>query len=126
MQKQVRSGLKWTFLLHFIVALFFGLILLFVPEWWGNLTNWPVGDVAMYRLVGAAMLGYGTSSILAYRETNWEKVILVVRMEIVWTGLATLVFLWALLFADAPAIGWLYAALMAVWCAAFSIFYNPA
>lgn len=80
----------------------------------------------MYRLMGGALLGYATSSILAYRETAWEKVIIVVRTEIVWTALATLIFLWAVLFGGAPAIAWLYALLMAGFCAAFSLYYNPA
>jgi hypothetical protein len=47
-------------------------------------------------------------------------------MEIVWPALAALIFLWALIFADAPVIGWLYAALMALFCGAFRIFYSPA
>jgi hypothetical protein len=124
--KQVRPGLRYTFLVHFVVGLAFGLVLLFIPGPFGKLTNWPVLDPVIYRVLGAAFLGYATSSILAYRETDWEKVILVVRMEIVWTALATLIWLWAVIFAGAPAIGWLYAALMALFCAAFSLFYNPA
>jgi hypothetical protein len=39
--------------------------------------------------------------------------------------LATLVFLVGLVFWDAPAIAWLYALLMAGFCAAFSVFYRP-
>jgi hypothetical protein len=80
----------------------------------------------MYRLVGAAILAFAASSILAYRETDWEKVILIVRTEIVWTALATLVLLVSLIFGDAPATAWLYALLMAGFCAAFSFFYRPA
>ena len=33
-----------------------------------NYTTWPVPDVPACRLLGAAILGCGTSSILAYRE----------------------------------------------------------
>lgn len=115
-----------TFLVHFVVGLFFGLIDLLIPVQWGDVTNWPVQDPTMYRLVGAAILAFAASSILAYRETDWEKVVLIVRTEIVWTALATLVFLVSLVFGDAPAIAWLYALLMAGFCAAFSIFYRPA
>ncbi len=114
-----------TFLVHFVIGLIFGLIDLLIPEQWGNLTNWPVQDPTMYRLVGAAILAFAASSILAYRETDWERVIIIVRTEIIWTGLATLVFLVGLVFWDAPAIAWLYALLMAGFCAAFSVFYRP-
>jgi hypothetical protein len=123
---RISQGLKTTFLVHFVVGLVFGLIDLLIPELWGDLTNWPVQDPTMYRLVGAAILAFAASSILAYRETDWEKVILIVRTEIVWTALATLVFLVALIFGGAPAIAWLYTLLMAGFCAAFSIFYRPA
>ena len=126
MEKQVRPGLRIVFLAHFVVALAFGLAMMFASEWLGDLTNWPVQDADVYRLMGGALLGYGASSILAYRETAWEKVIVVVRTEIVWTALATLIFLWAVLFGGAPAIAWLYALLMAGFCVAFSLFYNPA
>ena len=112
--------------MHFVVGLIFGLIDLLIPEVWGNLTNWPVQDPTMYRLVGAAILAFAASSILAYRESDWEKVVLIVRTEIFWTALPTLVFLVALIFGDAPAIAWLYALLMAGFCAAFSLFYRPA
>jgi hypothetical protein len=124
--KQISQGLKMTFLVHFVIGLIFGLIDLLLPEQWGNLTNWPVQDPTMYRLVGAAILAFAASSILAYRETDWEKVIIIVRTEISWTGLATLVFLVALIFGNAPAIAWLYALLMAGFCAAFSVFCRPA
>jgi hypothetical protein len=77
-------------------------------------------------LLGAALLGFAASSILAYRETAWEKVIIVVRMEIVWLALAVLVMLYAMLFAGAPAIGWLNTVLLAAFLVAFSAFYNPA
>jgi hypothetical protein len=124
--KKVRPGLRATFLAHAIAACAFGLIFLFIPDVWGDLVNWPADDTAPYRLMGAAMLGYGASSILAYRETDWDKVVIVVRMEIVWTALATLVMLWAVIFDGAPVIGWLYVGLMAIWAILFSLFYNPA
>jgi len=123
MEKQIPSGLKTTFLVHFIVALIFGLINLLIPEVWGNLIGWPIKEPAIYRLVGAAILGFGASSWWAYKETAWEKVKIVVQMEIVWPVLATLVILWGLLFAGVPAFGWLYAVIMAGFAAAFSFFY---
>ncbi|NIV29587.1 MAG: hypothetical protein GWN58_08780, partial [Anaerolineae bacterium] len=71
---QISQGLKMTFLVHFVIGLIFGLIDLLIPEQWGNLTNWPVQDPTMYRLVGAAILAFAASSILAYRESDWERV----------------------------------------------------
>ncbi len=123
MEKQISSGLKITFLAHVIVGVIFGLIYLLIPEVWGNLVNWPVKEPTPYRLVGAAILGFSTSSWLAYRETAWEKVKIVVQMEIVWTILGTLVMLWGLIFAGLPAIGWLNAVILGGFAVAFAVFY---
>ncbi|HLE29917.1 MAG TPA: hypothetical protein VI793_17455 [Anaerolineales bacterium] len=123
MDRQVSRGLKTTFLVHFIVGGIFGLIYLLIPEAWGNLVAWPVKEPAIYRLIGAALLGFAASSWLAYRETAWEKVKIVVQMEIVWPILGTLVMLWGLIFAGLPAIGWLNAVILAGFAVAFSVFY---
>jgi hypothetical protein len=124
MEKRIASGLKTTFLVHAIVGAIFGLLYLLIPEAWGNLINWPMNDVPIYRLLGAAILGFTASSWFAYRETVWEKVKIVVQMEMVWTILGTLVMLWGLIFAGLPAVGWLNAVILAGFAAAFSFFYS--
>ncbi len=123
MDKQFSRGLKITFLVHFIVGLVFGLLYLLIPEVWGNLIGWPTQEPAVYRLIGAAVLGFAAGSWLAYREAAWEKVKIVVQAEIVWTILGTLVMLWGLIFAGLPAIGWLNAVILGGFAAAFSVFY---
>lgn len=122
MEKHISSGLKTTFLVHIIVGAIFGLVNFLVPEVW-NLGGVLVKEPMMYRLVGAAILGYTASSWWAYRETSWEKVKIVVQMEIVWTILATLAFLWGLLFAGLPTLLWINAVIMGGFAAAFSFFY---
>jgi hypothetical protein len=124
MEKQILPGLKITFLVHLVVGLFFGLIHLLVPAWWGNLISWPMPDPDIWRTLGAATLGFTASSWFAYRATKWEQVKIVVQAEIVWTILYTLVMLWGLLFAGLPTIAWLNAVLMAGFAAAFCYFYS--
>ena len=124
MEKQILPGLKITFLVHVVVGLFFGLIYLLVPAWWGDLIGWPMPDPDLWRTLGAATLGFTASSWFAYRATGWERVKIVVQAEIVWTILATLVLVLGLLFAGLPAIGWLNAVIMGGFAAAFSFFYS--
>ncbi len=123
MEKQMARGLKTLFLVHFIVALIFGLIYLLLPQAWGNLVGWPVREVPPYRLIGAALLGFASASWLSYKATAWEKVKIVVQMEIIWTVLGALVMLWGLLFAAVPVAGWLNFVLLAGFAAAFAVFY---
>ena len=120
---KVSQGLKTTFLLHFIVALLFGLGFLFIPVAFGNLYGLNVQEPETYRLLGAAMLGFAVSSWLAYQTTAWESVRIVVVMELVWTVLGTLVLLYALFFTGFPALGWLNAIILAAFAIAFGRFY---
>ena len=124
MDKQMASGLKTLFLVHFIVAAVFGLTYLLIPEMFGSLVAWPIKEPALYRLLGAAILSFAASSWLAYKETSWDTVRIVIQMEIVWTVLGTLVTLWALLFAGLPVFGWVNAVILAGFGVAFVYFYS--
>lgn len=123
MNTQLSQGLKTTFLVHFIVALLFGLGFLLLPVAVGSFFGLNVQEPEIYRLLGGAMLGFGVSSWLSYQATDWESVRIVVGMELVWTILGTLVMLYALLFAGFPALGWLNALIFAAFAIAFGRFY---
>lgn len=123
MEKKISSGLKTTFLVHIIIGAIFGIIMLFYPQLW-NLFGMTVKEPEMYRLTGAAILGYTASSWWAYRENAWERVKIVVQMEIVWTTLATLVILEGLFIASLPPIEWMNAVIMAGFAVAFYYFYT--
>ena len=125
MEKKVSCGLKITFLVHFIVGVVFGLIFLLIPVVWGNLIGWTINEPWIYRLLGAALLGFVTSSWFGYRETAWEKVKIVIRMEIVWTILGTIVMILGIISAGLPKIGWINAGILAAFAVAFCIFYSP-
>jgi hypothetical protein len=123
MEKRISSGLRTTFLVHFIVGLLFGLLYLLTPQVWGRLSGWPMQDPVVYRLVGAALLGFAASSWWAYQAATWESVKIVVQTEIVWTVLATLILLWGLIFVDLPPLFWLNAATLAAFSVAWVVFY---
>ena len=123
MNTQLSQGFKTTFLIRFIVALLVGLGFLLIPVAVGSIYGLNVQEPDIYRLLGAAMLGFAVSSWLAYKETNWESVRIVVVMELVWTILGTLVMLYALLIAGFPVLGWLNAVILAAFAIAFGRFY---
>lgn len=124
MEKRISSGLKTTFLIHAIIAAFFGLAYLLIPEVWGNLVKWPIKEPEVYRLLGAAVLGFAVSSWFSYQATAFSEVKIVVQMEIAWTILGTLVLLYGLLFAGLPPFAWVNAILLGLFAIAFIIFYS--
>ena len=85
MEKQIPYGLKITFLVHVIVGGIFGLVFLLIPEVFGSMMGAPIKDPPTMRLLGAALIAFAASSWFAYRETVWERVKIVIQMEIVWT-----------------------------------------
>jgi len=123
MSVEVGKGLKATFLVHFVVAAAFGLVFMLTPELFGSLADWPMQEPAVYRLVGAAMLGYGASSWFSLKRSSWAEVRIVVLAEIVWTGLGALVMLWGMLYAALPPFGWVNTCILAAFAVAFTVFY---
>jgi Ca2+/Na+ antiporter len=124
MDKPITPGLKTTFLVHFVVGLIVGLAILLIPLAVANLLNYPLdGGDPYVRLLGAATLGFAASSLLGYLAHEWREVKIVVQAEIVWTLLASLLFLWFVLDGILPAVGWLNFIVMALFFVAFLFFY---
>ena len=95
MAELISKQLKIMFLVHFFIAVFFGLVFLIFIEGFVSFIGWPSQylDPVIGRLLGAALIGFASSSLLAWRETQWLKVKLVVQMEIVWCAIGSIVLL---------------------------------
>jgi hypothetical protein len=120
-------GLRITFLVHMFVAGIFGIVFLLIPETFGNMSGFPVNILAVVsvqRSVGAAFLAFATSSWFAYKEAMWDRVKIVVQMEIIMTILGALAMVWGLLSGGFPVVDWMFVAILVVFAIAFIIFYS--
>ena len=113
-------------LVHSIVAAIYGLALLVSPQVWGRLAGIGIDETDPYRLVGAALLTLAFGSWLAYRETEWARVKILVQMEIFWTALAAIVILWGLATFGLPRLEWMNVAFLTGFAIAFAFFYIKA
>lgn len=119
----MNKGIKIVFLIHAIVALFFGVVLTFLPTTWADVMNWQPLDTAMTRLLGAAMFAFAVGSFLGFVSQTWEQVQIVVLMEIALTVIGLLVGLFEMIFADAPASIWFNTVLFGLFAIAWICVY---
>jgi len=72
MDKHYTKQLKTTFLIHAIMMAGFGLIYIFLPVQWGDLTGCLSNEVPqVFRMFGTAILGLAIMSALAYPAIAW-------------------------------------------------------
>jgi len=127
LEKKMPYGLKMTFLVHMFVAGIVGVIFLLIPETYGSMSGFPVNIpavVSVERFIGAAFLAFATSSWFAYKEAMWDRVKIVVQMEIVMTILGALAMVWGLLSGGFPVVDWMFVAILVVFAIAFITFYS--
>jgi len=123
MKQENSKLLKILFLVHFFVAIIFGLALTFVVELYADITGWPYLDPITGRIMGAVFFGLAVASLLAWRETKWEQVKIFVQMEITWLGISAVVHIWAIILFPFLIIIWLQTAISIFFFVAFIWFY---
>jgi len=123
MENQIPRGLRVTFLAQVFVAGIFGLVFMLIPELYAELTGLPVQGWGMSigRMLGATQLAFATGSWLAYRQTKFERVKIVVQMQVVWNILGTLAALYGMIFGGFPFVYWTNVVIMAAFAVAFTV-----
>jgi Co/Zn/Cd efflux system component len=106
--------LRYTFLIHAVVALVFGAPLLIMPgrflAWFG----WAPVDPILSRVLGAALLALAWSSYRGWRAKERAQVSILLEMEAAYTVLGAIGVLRHLLVANYPWPVWLLFAVLAI------------
>ena len=124
MKEEISKLLKLTFLIHFFVSVIFGLVFTVIIEIYAGLVAWPYLDPVTGRVLGAAFLGFAVASLLAWRETKWESVKIVVQMEIAWLVIGTAVHFFSIFtLSGLPFMIFVQTAILIVFLVAFTWFY---
>ena len=119
----INGLLKYTFLLHAVVTVVFGLPLLVVPGRMLDLFGWSPQDPLMSRMLGAALLGFGWSSVRGFLLTSWSQVRILVEAELVFCLLAAVGLLRHLLVGNYPWYVWMTFAIFAVFAILWLVAY---
>ncbi|MFX1420185.1 MAG: hypothetical protein ACFE9N_14820 [Promethearchaeota archaeon] len=128
MATEISKGLKWTFFIHFIVTLFMGVVFTTLVDFYLQIIGWPYFDPITLQLLGFTFYAFALSSFMAWKETEWKKVKIIVIMEITWFMGATYVMFWSVYSyirrsSPLPPIGWIYLVIFSVFLIAFIVFY---
>ena len=100
MVKEISKWLKRTFFINFIVSLVFGVLLFFLIEVYLGWLDIPFQPpFAIGGFFGGALLAFASASFLAWQQTEWEKVKIVVIMNIVWNLLGAYIFFFVVIVA---------------------------
>lgn len=125
---EIPTILKYTFLIHFIVCMFFGFLFFLSPEFYHDVTAWPFFDPTTARVMGSGFIAIGIASLFGYRAASWEEVKIVVICDIVFTLFGLLSMVWMMIVhTTIPALaGWFNAALFGLFFVLFLYSYYVA
>jgi hypothetical protein len=109
----VSTVLKYTWILHFLVTIIFGVAFFLIPDIFLDAIQWPI-EMAIDRSFGSMFIALAILSLLAFREDSFERVELIVLFEIFVTLLGLVAVLWNMFTMTLPVIGWAFAGLYAL------------
>lgn len=120
--KTISKGLNTTFLVHLIVGVITGLFVILAPETYITTFDYTGNEPMLLRLVGAATLAFAISSWLGYKETNFDNVRIIVIVEIAWTVLGAIIFIWGIIDGEFPDWAWMNVIMFLAFAGAFWYF----
>jgi hypothetical protein len=101
------TWLRYTFIIHIVLGFAFGIAFLLIPDFFLSVIGWePEVFDPINRVFGAAIIGLTSGSVLALLDPEWEKVKILVRIELVWLFLGILAMVYGMLTSDYPVFGW--------------------
>jgi hypothetical protein len=101
MEGQTSKGLRITILFYAIYFVVFGLLHVISPELMG------ARDPATERLFGAALVAFALGAGLAWLERAWDRVRIVVLLQVIWMVLYTISMAWGILAGAITADAWI-------------------
>jgi hypothetical protein len=117
MKGQTSKGLRAIILVFSIYSLLYGLIHVISPQLVG------ARDPAIERVLGAAVLAFAIGALLAYLEKAWDKVRIVVLVQLVWMLLYTITMVWGILAGGITPQAWPPTIIGALFTVLLAIFY---
>ncbi len=88
-QAQIPAGLKYSFILHFVIDMLFALPMFFAPTWFFEVFGLGKPDLMITRLVAAALFGIGIESLIG-RNASLETFQNMLNLKIIFSATASI------------------------------------
>ncbi len=100
---EMSKGLKIILIMDIIVALYYGVLYLLLPELYYQINDAPAFDLHMWRLFGGTIFVLGIAGIIAPKRGEWETVKPLMEVVILWLIMvAVLDIIWVLTVSASP------------------------
>jgi hypothetical protein len=109
--------MRITILVYAIAWGLYGLLHVVAPE------MMQAKDPAIERVFGAAIVAFAVGAALAYVEKAWERVRIVVLVQVVWMILYTITMAWGILAGGITAAAWPPTIIGAIFAVLLAILY---
>ncbi len=111
----VPNKLRFWFVVHFVIDIIFAVPLLLAPKFTLTLFGWSTVDPLTARLVGAALMGIGTESLLG-RNATAEVYRAMLNLKIIWS-LSAVFGIGVTMASGGPVMGWVLMGIFGAFCA---------
>ena len=97
------KGLKIILIVDIVVAIYYGVLYLLLPELYYQMNDAPAFDLHMWRLFGGTIFVLGIAGIIALKRWEWEAVKPLMEVVILWLIMVTVLdIIWVLSVSASP------------------------
>ena len=112
MSQEILKSLKIVLLVEAALFVVFGILFTFFVEEYVDLFDWPDLDPTAGRFIGVIFLSFAFIAVIVWREKEWERIELIVVLNILMVILGAIVMLIGVFVDETGWAGWLNFALM--------------
>ena len=86
---EMSKGLKIILIVDIIVAIYYGVMYLLLPELYYQMNDAPAFDLHMWRLFGGTLFVLSIAGIIGLKRGEWEAVKPIMEVVILWLIMVT-------------------------------------
>ena len=112
MSQEILKSLKIVLLIEAVLFVVFGIFFTFFIEAYVKVFMWPDLDPTAGRFIGVIFLSFAFVGVLIWREKEWERIELLVILNILITILGAIIQIIGIFLDETGWAGWLNFAIM--------------